>query len=31
MMGLWTSSIKNQIIADNGSVLNIKAIPERTK
>lgn len=30
-MGLWTSEVKNQIIADNGSVMNIKAIPERVK
>ena len=30
-MGLWTSEIKNQIVADNGSVMNIKAIPERVK
>lgn len=30
-MGLWTSEIKNQIIADNGSVQSIKAIPERVR
>ena len=28
--GLWTASVKNQIIANNGSVLNIKEIPEKT-
>jgi ribonucleotide reductase alpha subunit len=27
-LGLWTSSVKNQIIANNGSVLGIKDIPE---
>ena len=30
-MGMWTSSIKNRIIADNGSVQNISEIPERTR
>ena len=30
-LGLWTSEVKNQIVADNGSVQNIKAIPARTK
>jgi len=30
-LGLWTSEIKNQIIADNGSVQSIKSIPERVR
>lgn len=30
-LGLWTSEVKNSIIADNGSVQGIKAIPERVK
>jgi len=30
-MGLWTSQIKNMIVAENGSVANIKAIPENIK
>lgn len=30
-LGLWTSSVKNRIIADNGSVQNIKEIPDRIK
>ena len=30
-LGLWTSSIKNQIIADNGSVQGIKEIPDNFK
>lgn len=29
--GLWTSSIKNQIVANNGSVQNIKEIPENLR
>ena len=27
-LGLWTSSVKNQIIANNGSVQSVKEIPE---
>ena len=30
-LGLWTSSIKNQIIANNGSVQGIKEIPDNFK
>ena len=30
-IGLWTSSIKNQIVANNGSVQNIKEIPDNLK
>jgi ribonucleotide reductase alpha subunit len=30
-LGLWTSEVKNMIIADNGSVQGIKAIPERIR
>lgn len=30
-MGLWTSQIKNMIVAENGSVANIKAIPDNIK
>ena len=29
--GLWTSEIKNQIVAENGSVQNIAKIPERLR
>lgn len=30
-IGLWTSQIKNMIVAENGSVQNIKAIPDEIK
>ena len=30
-MGIWSSSIRNQIIADNGSVQNITEIPEKIR
>lgn len=30
-MGLWTSQIKNMIVAENGSVQNINAIPDNIK
>ena len=29
--GLWTDKIRNQIMKDNGSVANVKAIPARLK
>lgn len=29
--GLWTSEVRNQIIADKGSVQNVKAIPQEMK
>ena len=30
-LGLWTASVKNQIVANNGSVQNIKEIPMETQ
>jgi len=30
-LGLWTSEIKNSIIAENGSVQNVSAIPENLR
>lgn len=30
-LGLWTASVKNQIVANNGSVQNIKEIPLETQ
>jgi len=30
-LDLWTTSIKNQIVAANGSVQNIRAIPDKLK
>lgn len=30
-LGLWTSEIKNRIVADNGSVQNVPGIPENLK
>ena len=30
-LGLWTTSVKNQIVANNGSVLSIKEIPDNIK
>lgn len=30
-IGLWTTTIKNQIVANNGSVQNISEIPEHLR
>jgi ribonucleoside-diphosphate reductase alpha chain len=30
-LGLWTTTIKNQIVANNGSVQSISAIPADTR
>jgi ribonucleotide reductase alpha subunit len=30
-MGLWTSDVRNQIIADKGSVQNVSCIPKEIK
>jgi len=30
-LGLWTDDVRNQLVADNGSVQKIKAVPEPLK